>query len=77
MKKLFFAALFAAVAVGGAVAQEYQSQSAPQFTFNCDGEDDPTCESAAPGLPWTRLSDSATIASPPADYDETYEQITP
>ena len=45
MKKLFFAALLATVAVGGAFAQYTTIPNSPTSQFNCSSNDTPTCAS--------------------------------
>jgi hypothetical protein len=78
MKKLIFAASLAIVAVGSAYAQEYSKTSGGiTTTFNCDGLIEPLCSTAAPALPWRTIPGNAPISSPPADYDQTYQQVNP
>jgi hypothetical protein len=49
MKKLFFAALFAVVAVGGAFAQQYSSEpNGEGVLFNCATNNTPTCQAEFP-----------------------------
>lgn len=44
MKKLFFIAALAIVAVGGAFAQQYSTEKDGEGTlFNCTIQDEPTC----------------------------------
>lgn len=48
MKKLFFTALVAVVAVSGAFAIPLYTQTGDSPVVNCDISDQPTCEAAYP-----------------------------
>lgn len=62
MKKLFFTALVAVVAVGGAYAQQYyqaqpESENGSAIHFDCVGDVNPLCGAS------TYLADTDTLAS--------------
>lgn len=76
MKKLFFTALVAVVAVGGAFAQTYRNTPVagqPQTKqFTCEGEDAPTCGSTYSQI---YLLDGTPVTPGAAPYLETINYL--